>query len=550
LDWIKELKHNISGEVLTDKKSLEEYSRDASIFEIKPEVVVFPKNSQDIQNLVKFVNKKKKTIHNLSITPRAGGTDMAGGPLNESIILVLTKYFNHIISISSQKKIAIVEPGVYYEDFEKRTLKKGLILPSYPASKSICTLGGMIANNAGGEKTLMYGKTNKYVKKLKVILSDGKEYEFKKLNKKELKKKLSQNNFEGNIYREIYNLIEKNYNLIKNAKPNVAKNSAGYYLWDVWDRKYFDLTQLFVGSQGTLGIINEAEIELVKKKKHSRLTVCFLKDIESLNEFINIVLPFKPESLETFDDATLKLALKFFPEIAKKLNRSLLSLLWDFRREGLQTIFHGLPKFTVLLEIAEDKENKLKERIEILDKVLRNHKISHIVMASEKEAQKYWTIRRESFNLLRKKVKNKKATPFIDDFAVKPEDLPKFWPKLEKILENYGIKATIAGHAGSGNFHIIPLMDLEKASERAKIPIVSEKVYELISEYNGTITAEHNDGLIRTPYLEKMYNKKIIKLFEKTKRIFDPHEIFNPGKKVKGDIKYAMAHIKINGKKK
>jgi len=372
------------------------------------------------------------------------------------------------------------------------------------------------------------------------------DYEFKKLNKKELKKKIAKKNFEGNIYREIYNLIEKNYNLIKSSKPNVSKNSAGYYLWDIWDRKYFDLTQLFVGSQGTLGIITKAEVGLIKKKKHSRLTVCFLKDIESLNEFINIVLPFKPESLETFDDATLKLALKFFPEIAKKLNRSLLSLLWSFRKEGLQAILHGIPKFTVLVEITEDKENKLKERIENLNRTLRNRKISHIVMASEKESQKYWTIRRESFNLLRKKVKNKKATPFIDDFALQPKDLVEFWPKLEKILENYGIKATIAGHAGSGNFHIIPLMDLEKASERAKIPIVSEKVYELVSKYKGSITAEHNDGLIRTPYLKKMYSKKIIELFEKTKKIFDPENIFNPGKKVKGDIKYAMDHIKIN----
>jgi len=152
-------------------------------------------------------------------------------------------------------------------------------------------------------------------------------------------------------------------------------------------------------------------------------------------------------------------------------------------------------------------------------------------MKSEKESQKYWTIRRESFNLLRKKVKGKKATPFIDDFAVQPKDLPEFWPKLEKILEKHDIKATIAGHAGSGNFHIIPLMDLTKKSERAKIPIVSEKVYELVAKYHGTITAEHNDGLIRTPYLEKMYSKKIIELFEKTKKIFDPENIFNPGKK-------------------
>lgn len=542
--FVSELKNKIRGDVLTDKKSLDEYSRDTSIFEIKPRVVVFPKDREDLKALVKFVNEKKKNMPEISLTARSGGTDMTGGPLNESIIVVFTKYMNRLKSLNVKKNKAVVEPGLYYRDFEKKTLTKGLFLPSYPASKSICALGGMIANNAGGEKTLAYGKTERYVKKLKVILSDGNEYVFKKINKKELQMKMKQKNFEGKIYREVYQLMENNFDIVQKAKPNVSKNSAGYYLWNVWDRKSFDLTQLFVGSQGTLGIITEAEISLVKKKKHSRLVVCFLKTTKDLNKFVNIVLPLKPESLETFDDSTLKLAVKFLPEIAEKLDRSLLSLVWGFRKEGLQIVFHGMPKFTVLVEMTENDERLLEKRIAKMHGEFKKHKVSHLIMDSEEEGEKYWTIRRESFNLLRKKVKDKRAAAFIDDFAVKPGDLPEFFPKLEKILDKYDIHATISGHAGSGNFHIIPLMDLKKASERAKIPRVSEKVYELVSKYNGTITAEHNDGLIRTPYLDKMFNKKMIKLFEQTKKIFDPQEIFNPGKKVHGDIKYAMHHVK------
>ena len=154
-------------------------------------------------------------------------------------------------------------------------------------------------------------------------------------------------------------------------------------------------------------------------------------------------------------------------------------------------------------------------------------------------------MRRESFNLLRKHVNNKRTAPFIDDFCIKPEKMPEFLPKALKILKDHGIEANIAGHAGNGNFHIIPLMDLTKESERAKILAVSDKFYTLVGKFGGSITAEHNDGIIRTPYLGKMYSPKVLELFKKTKEIFDPQNIFNPGKKVNGSVEYLEKHIAI-----
>lgn len=170
------------------------------------------------------------------------------------------------------------------------------------------------------------------------------------------------------------------------------------------------------------------------------------------------------------------------------------------------------------------------------------------ITTSEKDAQKYWLIRRESFNLLRKHVKGKKTAPFIDDLIVRPEYLPEFLPKLNAILDQYKnyMTYTIAGHPGDGNFHIIPLMDLSDSKSKQIIPELSEKVYDLVLDYHGSITAEHNDGLIRTPYLEKMYGPEVYKLFEKTKQIFDPKNIFNPRKKVGSDMNYAMEHINLD----
>lgn len=540
----EELKHRIKGDVLADEETLKHYSTDASIFELKPKVVVFPKDSEDLKNLVGFVNEHQGGEEKLSLTARSGGTDMSGGALSESIIVEFDGYFNRIKTV--QEDFAVVEPGVYYRDFEKETLKHGLLFPSYPASKSICALGGIIANNSGGEKSLRYGKTNEYVRRLKVVLSDGNEYEFEKLNKDKLQAKKAQGDFEGAIYRKTYQLVEDNFALLQRAKPKVSKNSAGYLLWNVWDREHFNLAQVFVGAQGTLGLITEIELGLVTKKKYSRLAVVFLPGVKALSNFVTTVMPFKPESLETFDDKTMQLAMKFFPEIAKKAGMSLVSFLWQFRSEALMAVRGGLPKFVVLVEMTGDEESEIDKKLEALHAKLNETGVRCKVMKSEKEGEKYWVIRRESFSLLRNKVKDKRATPFIDDVIVAPDRLPDFLPKLYTILKEHGITPTLAGHAGDGNFHIIPLMDLAKEEERAKIPAVSEKVYDLVLKFGGSITAEHNDGLIRSPYLEKMYGKEVYRLFEQVKEIFDPNNIFNPGKKVHADLGYAMRHIKTH----
>ena len=544
MSWQGELKNRIKGDVATDEETLDKYSRDASIFEVQPKAVVFPKDVKDVKSLVKFVNENKEKYPELSLTARSGGTDMTGGPLTESIVVEFDKYFNNIENIGTDS--AVVQPGVYYRDFEKETLKQGLIFPSYPASKSICAIGGIIANNSGGEKTLRYGKTNEYVRRLKVVLSDGNEYEFKKLNKIELQEKKAQDDLEGGIYRKMYQLVEDNFDVIQKAKPKVSKNSAGYFLWNVWDREYFDLTQILVGSQGTLGIVTEAELGLVEKEKHSRMVVVFLDDLEKMTNFVGTALKYSPESLEAFDDKTLKLGLRFMPDIAKKIGAgSFFALLFSFISEGLAIVkkLH-LPKFIILVELTGDDEGEINDRVKGLRGELKPLGIYTKAAKSGMDTEKYWVIRRESFNLLRHNVKDKRAAPFIDDIIVDPSHLPEFLPKLYNILEEHNIAPTLAGHAGSGNFHIIPLMDLSKEEERRKIPEVAEKVYDLVLEYEGSITAEHNDGLIRSPYIEKMYGKEICGLFEKTKEIFDPQNIFNPGKKVGGNLEYAMKHIK------
>ncbi len=543
MDYSAEIKKFFKGEVYSDEKTLANASHDASLFEVRPALVVAPQDVYDIKNLVSFVAKKKQAGDSISLTARSAGTDMSGGPLTESIVVDFLPHFNHIKEVSGMA--AVAEPGVYYRDFEKETLKHGLLMPSYPASRDLCTVGGMVANNAGGEKTLTYGKTEKYVRKVKMVLADGGEYEFRAFSMREFESVRQRKDFFGAVHQGMFNLILKNYDVIKAAKPAVSKNSAGYYLWNVYDKEtgVFDLTKLVVGSQGTLGLITEATLGLVQPKKYSSLLVAFLPTLKPLAQVTKAVLAYKPESFESFDDHTLKVALKLFPSIVKKLNGSLVKLAFQFLPEFFMVLTGGVPKLILIAEFTDDSAKAAFATANAAREALHPFHLKTKIARNDAEAKKYWTFRRESFNLLRQHLTNLRTAPFIDDFVVRPESLPEFLPKLNEILSHYKILYTIAGHVGDGNFHIIPLMNLKKPETVRIIKELSDKVYRLVADFKGSITGEHNDGLIRTSYLPMMYSPEIIKLFEETKKIFDPLGIFNPHKKVGLDREYAWEHL-------
>ena len=566
-----------------DENVLEEHSHDYSIFKVRPAIVVYPKDVEDVKHLVQWVKRRRRKkscpgaiLHgmddekNVTLTGRSAGTDMGGGSLTDSVMVDFTRYFNHIIDIAKDSSagsedsitspnlslnkernggIGIAEPGVYYRDFEKETLKKNLFFPSYPASKDLCAIGGIISNNSGGEKTLAYGKTENYVEELRMVMADGEEHVFRSLTEVELKKKMREKSFEGELYKKLFALIKKNYEILASAKPDVSKNSAGYYLWNVWDRenKMFHIQKLLVGSQGTLGLVTRATLRLVPTKKYSRMVVAFLKDFKPLAEgLVEEVLKFKPESFESYDDQTLKVAMHYMGDIIKSMKGSIIKLAFQFIPEMMMVLKGGFPKLILLIQLTSDEEKEVAERVAKIPGALKRFNIPVHIVHSPEEAEKYWTIRRQSFKLLTDRTKDKKTTPFIDDVIVRPEHLSEFLPKINTILAPYRGKLiyTIAGHVGDGNFHIIPLMDLSKPDVRALIPVVAKQVYELVLQYHGSFTAEHNDGLIRTPYLPMMYGEKIVKLFEETKKIFDPEGIFNPGKKTGGSFEYSFGHVK------
>ncbi|MFO0882416.1 MAG: FAD-binding oxidoreductase [Candidatus Saccharimonadales bacterium] len=542
----KEIQSIIAGKVDTSDEAREFYSHDASMFELRPEVVVYAKNSNDIQSIVQFVASRKKDNPNLSVVARSGGTCMSGGAIGDSIVIDFNKHFTNITSVSETE--ATAQPGVWYRDFEKATLEKNAIMPSYPASRDLCTIGGMVANNSGGEKSLEFGKTEKFVKELKVVFGDGKEYIVRPLSKGELDEKIAQNDYEGEIYRKIFELVESNYDAIKAAKPHVSKDSTGYHLWNVWDREagVFDLTQLIVGSQGTLGLVTDITFKLVPAPQNSGTLVVFLRQTDDLAELINKVLEHKPATFEGFDNYTLMLSFKLFFFFRKTLG------WWGMIKLGIQLIpdalmlLRGIPKMVLLIEFNSPSEEETKQKVHAMHEALKP--FGHEALFEEDEtaakAQKFWIMRRQSFQILRKKVKDKHTAPFMDDLIVPPAVLPKFLPEIREIINRYKLLATIAGHMGDGNFHIIPLMKIEDPKEKAKLEPAMREINALVLKYGGSLSGEHNDGMIRGPWLEDMYGPEVYGYFKQVKQIFDPENIFNPHKKTDADWDYSMRHLR------
>jgi FAD/FMN-containing dehydrogenase len=545
---LDELKTIFKGEITTNANIREAYSHDASIYEMMPEAVLSPLDAADIKRLVRFVSLNKSFHPNLSITPRSAGTDMSGSAIGDSLVVDMTKHFNKVHAVSDTEIHS--QPGVFIRDIDPLLDKRNVMLGCIPASRAYNTIGGMVANNSAGEQSLRYGNTDKSIREVSAVLSDGNEYTFKPISKKELFVKIAQGDFEGELYRKIYELIEAHYDLIKNARPKTHKNSMGYNLWTTWDRDtgIFDMTQLLTGSQGTLGIITDLKMATVPKAKHSGLLLAYLSKVEDLAEIVPLVASHSPATFEGFDNVTFELGIKYFQIFRTQLGtkewlKQQASLL------GSVAKFKGhLPNIVLMIGFEGDTYQEVNDKILAMDHDLGQHhiKIKTEIEGNEEQSGPFWNIRRASLSLLRNKIEGKYASAFMDDMAVQPRYVPEFIPKVRKIIRKYNLPATISGHFGDGNFHIVPLMDIADPKEQLKLEPAMRELIQIILEYKGTMAGEHNDGMIRGPWLAAQFGEEMYERFRDVKGIFDPRYIFNPHKKTDAAWDFSMQHIRTS----
>jgi FAD/FMN-containing dehydrogenase len=540
------------GGISSSKKVLEKYSTDESIFSITPQVVLQPKNRQDIEIATSVIARETKRFSSLSLTPRAAGTGLSGGSLTDSVVIDVCAHLNKIGEVVEKKDTITIscEPGAMWRDVEKKLKRHNAYLPPYTSSKDICSIGGSIGNNAAGPDSLRYGHCADWVESLEVIFCDGHTYTIKPLTFREFKTLSKQKHEHARIAREIFTLIEKNEKEIKSSKPKTQKNTAGYSLWNVMPQGVaafkkgkgtFDLGRVICGSQGSIGIITNIVMRALPIQKDTTLLVIPIFDLQEAAKVVTESLKYDPINVELFDALTFDLALKnpdFFKNRLSGMDyyRTMLNMYSTYHiRYGRKT-----PEFTILITL--DKETVEKNPIQGVIKDISTQKTRARVVTSKVEAEMLWQIRRASYTLSKFQDKTKRPAAFLEDMTVPPENLSRFFTEVKKLLKEFNVSAAVHGHGGNGHFHFYPLLDFTNKTTPMLVEKMAERFYTTAVKFKGNICGEHNDGIIRTPHLNKLFSKKMLDLFKQTEAIFDPDDIFNPGKKVnpRYDVKESM----------
>jgi FAD/FMN-containing dehydrogenase len=522
---IKDLQEKLDGEVSYDSTTREFFSTDGGIFKVTPKLVIYPHNEKDVIETLRFNHNLVPKNRALPITARGKGTDQCGASLSEGISMVFPAHMRRMISMN--KETITVQPGMIFSHLESILNSHGRFLPPYPASMDFCSVGGALANNSSGEKTLKYGPMRNYVAGLRAVLHNGDVIETFRLNKKELKQKKKQGDLEGELYTRIDDLIENNRALIEKARPGVSKNSAGYNLWDIKGKDgSFDMSQLLVGSQSTLGIITEAMLYHIPYNKNTTLLVGYFDSVKKLQEAVLEIAPLHPSALELVDDKVISFVLEKQPRLVANL------------------LPEKMPKVVLLVEFDDDKAKNQSKKGKKAEKILQKYAYEIKITANKLEQDQLWRIRRQAAAIIWMQQGPKKALPIIEDGIVPLDKFNDFIEQAYALLDKYKVKDAVWGHAGNGHLHIQPFLDLSNIRDRHKIYALSDEFYKMVLKLGGSISGEHNDGIMRGSYLRQMYGAEIYGMFKEVKKMFDPYNLLNPRSKLGATKEYGQVHLR------
>jgi FAD/FMN-containing dehydrogenase len=511
------LQEHVVGEVMTSVDARRYFATDSSIFSLPPAVVVYPRNENDVRKTARFTWQLAERGRVIPITARGNGTDQAGAALGNGIMLVFPAHLNRILELDSKTGAVTVEAGINYGKLQQTLKTHGRFLPPYPASYEYSTIGGAVANNAGGEKSVKYGDTRTYVSALRVVLANGEVITTGRISKRELNKKLGLATFEGEIYRALDNLLDESQELVGQSVRSVTKNTAGYDLADVRrEDGSFDLTPLFVGSQGTLGIVTEISLDT---EPYPAETTLFMAGFESIDAAQSAILELRdaghlPSALELVDGSLL--------EQVKAASPNLLG-------SAVQTPF---PAVTLFVEYDDGSERVYKKAVKRAERILDKYARDLVRETDPEKQEQLWKVRQASSWLLSHSDNHRKAVPVIDDGIVPVEKLGQFLAGVYDLFGKTNLKPAIWGHAGDGNLHLAPLLDLSQIGDRQMAFRLLEAYNKLLISLGGSTSGEGNDGRLRAPYLEQLYGTEVYDLFKKVKQICDPYGTLNPGVKI------------------
>lgn len=498
------------GEVRFDKVSRALYSTDASVYQIEPLGVVIPRSVEAVIRAVEIAAK-----HGMPITPRGGGTSQAGQAIGAGLVLDTSKHLNRVIDIDPDARRARVEPGVVLDELNAALRPHQLRFAPDVSSASRATIGGMMANNSSGARSVLYGKTIDHVIEQRVVLSDGRLVHFRPLDRGALDVARAGDSIEARAYRAIPDLGARHAAEIERRFPKVLRRVGGYNL-DAFvnPSRPVDLTRIMVGSEGTLGFIVDATINLVPLPAHkSVVTIEFDHLLDALGA-TPLILTHKPSAVEVMDDFILSHAKSHAGLDAQR--RAMLSA------DGSALL---------CVELYGDTVDELRERMAALDRdvaALAPRKVTQVLDAAAQA--RIWSFREASLGLSTAVKTDGKAISFVEDTAVAPERLRDYIDRFTRLVKSHGTIAGVYAHASVGCLHVRPVVNLKTAEGVAKFEAIANDVADLVLEFGGALSGEHGDGLVRGAFNEKMFGTELYQAFRAVKKTFDPEGIFNPGR--------------------
>ena len=513
-DFAQTLRKYSAAEIKTDLASRILYSTDASIYKMTPLAVVIPKHYDDVLATVETCIE-----YGLPILPRGGGSSLAGQTVGEAVVIDFTKYLDQIIRVDGPQRRVLVQPGRTLDMLNKELRRYGLMVGPDPASSNRAVVGGIIGNNSTGSHSIVYGRLVDHVHSLRVVMADGRDVRLGPATWDRIEQLARGEGIEARLYRDLIPLLRDNAALIDEKFPKYWRRAGGYnldYLRKQLDADAFNFAPVLVGSEGTLGVFLEAEINLVPIPRYKALAVLHFDAREDAFRAVPGLLELKPSAVELIDDYLLR------------LTRS--APYWDRRL----TFIEGDPMVVYIVEFSADDRKQIDDRLQALHRHLQRtgYKNPVVTITDPAEQANVWDVRKAGLGLLLSMKGDAKPLPGIEDVAVPPENLADYMAELRAEMIERGVTAAMYAHASAGCIHVRPILSQKKMEDIETLIHLTTVAGRLAKKYNGVPSSEHGDGLARSYLNPEFFGPEIYDLLVRVKRTFDPDNLLNPHKVV------------------
>lgn len=514
------LSKQLTGELLFDELHKRMYATDASVYRKIPLAVSYPRNIEDIQKLISFAQE-----HKITLIPRTAGTSLAGQCVGDGIVVDVSKHFTSILEFDQENKTITVEPGIIRDDLNRFFQPYGLFFGPNTSTSNRCMIGGMVGNNSSGSTSIKYGVTRDKVIAIDAILSDGSLARFEEITSENFKQKSFENSFEGKIYKSIYNELKSSevQEEIKSQFPkdSIHRRNTGYAVDEFLssnlfggDKETINVAKFLSGSEGTLAFSTAIKIQLDDLPPTSSIMVA--PHFTSVNESLKATVIAMNHNLYT----------------CELMDKVVLDCTKNNREQAQNRFFlDGDPEAVLMLEIKESSPEKAEEKADALIADLKKNNFGyHFPKVYGNDIKKVLDLRKAGLGLLGNMVGDKKAVACIEDTAVDLNDLPDYIEEFSAIMDKYQQQAVYYAHAGAGELHLRPILNLKKSEDVDLFRKITTETAELVKKYNGSFSGEHGDGIVRAEFIPLMIGEKNYELLKRIKKGFDPNNVFNEGK--------------------